>query len=174
MTKTIKLIITGLLLFSTISFAQKSNRFIIDTAKILSNQNLDGFIQSLKKDTFQISPDKNAIPKHIKKQLDKLAKGFSIGNPNQDWQCCCTSSERLPERQMNFLARSKDVLVLTYKTGGFGVSTHLLLIRFDKDKILDLWSGYCWADVSKVSDIVSYIDEARKNNQELNTNMIIL
>ena len=172
MTKTIKLII--LLLFPILSFGQKSNSFTIDTAKILTNENLDDFVQNLKTDTFQISADKKAIPKHIKKQLDKLTNGFSIGNPNQDWQCCCTSPRRLPERQLNFLAKSKDVLVMTYKTGGFGVSTHLLLVRFDNDKIIDLWTGYCWADVSKVGDILSYIEETRKNNRELNTNIVIL
>jgi hypothetical protein len=172
MTKTIKLII--LLLFPILSFGQKSTDFTIDTVKILTNENLDDFVQSLQIDTFQISTDKNAIPKHIKKQLDKLTKGFSIGNPNQDWQCCCTSPRRLPERQLNFLAKSADVLVMTYKTGGLGVSTHLLLIRFNNNKIIDLWAGYCWAEVSKVSDIVSYIDETRKHNRELNTNIVIL
>lgn len=174
MTKAIKLIIVILLLFPIISVGQKSNGFTIDTAKILSNENLDDFIQSIKTGTFQISIDKNAIPKHIKKQLDRLTKGFSIGNPNQDWQCCCTSPRRLPERQLNFLAKSKDILAMTYKTGGFGVSTHLLLIRFENNKIIDLWTGYCWADIGKVSDIVSYIDEARRNNREFNTNIIIL
>lgn len=174
MTKTIKFIILGLLLFPIISFGQTTNSFTIDTVKILTNENLDDFVQSLKTDTFQISADKSAIPKHIKKQLDKLTKGFSIGNPNQAWQCCCTSPRRLPERQLNFLAKSKNVLVMTYKTGGIGVSTHLLLIRFDNKKIIDLWTGYCWADVSQVSDIVSYIAESRKNNQELNTNIVIL
>ncbi len=172
MTKTIKLIILGLLLFPICSLGQ--NNYTIDTVRILTNENLNNFVQNLKTDTFQISSDKDAIPRHIKKQLDKLAKGFSIGNPNQDWQCCCTSPRHLPERQLNFLAKSENVLVMTYKTGGWGVSTHLLLIRFDHKNILDLWTGYCWADVSKVSDIVSYIEETRKSNRELNTNIVIL
>jgi len=174
MIKTIKLIILGLLLFPIISVGQKSYSFTIDTAKILANENLDNFVQSLTTDTFQNFVDKDAIPKHVKKQLNKLTSGFSIANPNQAWQCCCTSPRRLPERQLNFLAKSKDVLVMTYKTGGIGVSTHLLLIRFDTDKIIDLWSGYCWADVSKVGDIVSYIAETRKSNRQLNTNIVIL
>jgi hypothetical protein len=174
MTKTIKLITFGLLLFPIISIGQKSNSFAIDTAKILTNENLDNFVQCLRTDTFQIFGDKDAIPKYVKKQLDRLTKGFSIANPNQDWQCCCTSPRRLPERQLNFLAKSKDVLVLTYKTGGWGISTHLLMIRFDNDKILDLWSGYCWTDITKVDEIVSYIDETRKSNRELNTNIVIL
>ena len=174
MTKSIKLIILGLLFYPIISVGQKGNNFTIDTAKILNNENLEDFVQGLKTDTFQIFADKDAIPKHVKKQLDRLTKRFSIANPNQNWQCCCTSPRRLPERQLIFLAKSKDVLVMTYKTGGFGVSTHLLLIRFDNDKIIDLWTGYCWADVSKVDDIVSYIDETRKNNREFNTNIVIL
>lgn len=174
MTKTIKLITFGLLLFPIIAFGQKNSNFTIDTAKILANENLDNFVQSLRKDTFQNFGDKDAMPRFIKRQLSRLTNGFSIANPDKPYRCCCTSPGRLPKRQLNFLAKSKDVLVMTYKTGGIGVSTHLLLIRFDNEKIIDLWSGYCWADIKNVGDIVSYIDETRKNNRELNTNIVIL
>ncbi len=174
MTKSIKLITFSLLLFPIISFGQKSNSFIIDTAKILANENLDSFVQSLRTDTFENFENKDAIPKFIKRQLSKLTNGFSIANPDKPYRCCCTSLGRLPKRQLNFLATSKDVLVMTYKTGGIGVSTHLLLIRFDNNKIIDLWSGYCGVDIKNVSDIVSYIDETRKNNWKLNTNIVIL
>lgn len=174
MTKVIKCIILGLLIFPITSLGQKRNSFTIDTVRILTNENLDDFVRSFKADTFQISSDKSAIPRPIKKQLDRLTKGFSIGNPNQDWKCCCTSARHLPKRQLNFLAMSKDVLVMAYKTGGRGISTNLLLIRFDGNKIIDLWTGYLGEEVNNVGDIISYIDEAKKSNREFNTNMIIL
>jgi hypothetical protein len=174
MTKTIKLIASGLLIFPLITMGQKSNAFKIDTAKILANENLNGFVQSMQTDSFQIFETKDAIPRVVKKELNNLTKGFSIANPDKPYRCCCTSPGRLPKRQLNFLAKSNDILVMTYKTGGIGVSTHLLLVKFDKNKIVDLWTGYCWADIKTISDIVYYIDEMRKYNRELNTNIVIL
>jgi hypothetical protein len=174
MTKIIKHITFVFLIFPAIAVGQKSNGFTIDTAKILANKNLESFVQSLETDSFQNFGNKGAIPKPIKEQLNNLTNGFSIANPEKPWRCCCTSPRHLPKRQLSFLAKSKDVLVLTYKTGGFAVSTHLLLIRFDNDKIIDLWSGYCGTDIKNVSDIVSYIDEVRKTNHVFNTNIVRL
>lgn len=174
MIKTLKLIAVGLMLFPIIALGQKNDSYKIDTTKILANENLENFLQSLKTNIFQNFSDKDAIPRVVKKQLSRLTNGFSIANPNKPFRCCCTSPGRLPKRQLNFLAKSKDVLVLTYKTGGFAVSTHLLMIRFDNYKIIDLWSGYCWAEIKNVDDIVSYVDESRKNNRGLNANIFIL
>lgn len=173
MTKQVTLILIGFFLFPIFLLGQKTHGFKIDTAAILANENLENFVQKLRTDSFQISVDRKAIPIFIKKQLNSLVKGFSIANPNEPWQCCCTSPKRLPDRQLTFLAKSKEVLVMTYKTGGIGVSTHLLLIKFDKNKIIDLWTGYCFSEVKNVNSIVFYIDEAMKNRKELNTNIVI-
>lgn len=174
MTKKIKLIALGLLIFPLITMGQKSNPLKIDTAKILANENLNGFYQSFHTANFQIFENTDAIPGVVKKGLHKLTKGFSIANPGKPYRCCCTSPGRLPIRQLNFLAKSKDILVMTYKTGGIAVSTHLLLVKFDKNKIIDLWTDYCWADIKKVSDIIYYIDEMIKNGKKHNSNIIVL
>lgn len=162
-----------LLLFPIVSLGQKNDVFKIDTAKILANKNLDAFVETLKTDSFQSFTNKSAIPSFLQKQLNKLARGFSIANPNQPYQCCCTSPRRLPERQLIFLAKSKNVLAMTYRTGGIGVSIHLLLIKFEKNKIIDMWTGYCWENIISVGDIIRYIND-RKKEWGLNTNLMTL
>lgn len=73
-----------------------------------------------------------------------------------------------------FLAKSQNVLVMTYKTGGIGVSFHMLFIKFDKANILDLWVGHGSPSFENVKDIVEYVDYSRLNNIRLNTNIIVL
>ncbi|MBN8672975.1 MAG: hypothetical protein J0L56_02510 [Chitinophagales bacterium] len=162
MTKSMRFIGLWIFLFPLIINGQKQYEFTIDSSRILDNKNLDDFSRSLKTGNFYVYKTKDSIPAFIMTQLGKLANGFSIANPNESYQCCCSSTDSLPQRQLSFLAKSNDVLVLTYKTGGVGVSLHLLMIRFDKSGIVDLWSGYCWNDVKSIKDIVYFIEESKR------------
>ena len=110
---------------------------------------------------------------NVKETLDCLTKKFSIANPNQEYACCCTSSDKLPRRKLIFLSKSQDVLVMTYLTGGFATSTHLLFIQFHNEKIIDLWTGYCSDDLKSNKDIVKFIKQVR-NKDVLNTNLVYL
>lgn len=166
--------LVGLIFFSVIVFGQNKTTFEIDTSRILTNENLDSFLELLRSDTFDISIDTKNIPRQVKKQLNNLTKRFTIANPDKPYQCCCTSPRRLPERQLLFLAKSQNVLVMTYKTGGIGVSFHILLIKFDKTNIVDLWAGYGSPSFKNVNEIVQYIDYSRLNNIRLNTNILVL
>jgi hypothetical protein len=162
-----------LLTFSFSSSAQKCS-YTIDTAKILSNKNLDKFISDLQTQKFITINDKKGIPVFIKKQLDCLTKKFSIANPDQEYACCCTSSQKLPSRKLIYLAISGNTLVMSYLTGGFAESTHLLLIQFDNDKILDLWTGHCSENIKSNQGIAKYLTENKNKEWGLNTNLIYL
>jgi hypothetical protein len=101
-------------------FGQKSNSFKIDSARIYLDENLNGFLTDLKSSKFVESNEIGEIPVGIKRQLDSLAGGFSIANPNGDYRCCCTSSKKLPLRKLVYLSNSNHLLVMTYLTGGVG------------------------------------------------------
>jgi hypothetical protein len=169
MTKTIKFVIYFLFALPILTFGQRKSVYKIDTANILANRSLNSFAENLKKNSFSTFNDKNAIPPSIKRQLRQIAKGFSIANPGRPWQCCCTSPRRLPARQLIFLAKSQNILAISYLTGGRSVSNHLLLLRFDNGKITDLWTGYCEGNVHTVSDIIAYVEESKNKNQGFNT-----
>ena len=168
------LIMVICLLISIYSKAQKQCDYQIDTSEILNNQNLSAFILNLQTDSFKISYSKKDIPRFINKQLDCLTNGFSIANPGHKYQCCCTSSMLLPERQLIFLGISEDIFVMTYLTGGIGVSTHLLLIKFENNRIIDLWTGHCNRNSSSIKEIVNYINKNKDKEWGLNSNIIIM
>jgi|SRR5579859_3070104 len=162
-----------LVLASTLSgIGQKNCNCVVDTERILLNVDLDHFLSSLKNEAFTGSVQKNKIPKFIIDQLDCLTQGFSLANPNQDYQCCCTSPHNLPKRKLLYLAKSKNIFVMTYLTGGIGVETHLLLIEYSGEKIERLWSGFIDLDLKSPDKIASYIRGHRYKEWGLNTNIV--
>ena len=154
--------------------AQKQCNYTIDTSRVLLNQDLDEFLVKLKNDRFVIYNRKENIPEFIRYQLDCLTGDFSIANPGLDYRCCCTSSSKLPARQLLYLAQSKDVLIMTYLTGGIAVSTHLLFIKVSDNKILNLWTGVSFPALKSKKDIIDYIKKHRYDKWGLNTNIIYL
>jgi hypothetical protein len=139
--------------------------FPIDTVRILGNKNLDSFLQDLKTDSFKITNDKKDIPEFIQRQLDCYANGFSIANPDQPYQSTdVIITEGLPWRQLTFLAKSSTFLIMRYNIGGIGVSSHVVLIRFNKDKITDLWKGGWSSEIKNINDVVKYLERYRDKN----------
>lgn len=153
--------------------AQRNCNFQIDTLKIRLSENLDTFVLKLQTEKFTTYNNKDAIPKSVKETLDCLTKKFSIANPNQEYACCCTSSDRLPRRKLIFLSKSKDMLVMTYLTGGFATSTHLLFVQFDDEKIIDLWTSYCPENFKSNKDIIKFAKQIRDKGI-INTYLVYL
>ena len=152
-----------LLAATNYTFGQNSCGIQIDTVKILLDENLDSFVTSLKSEHFQTFNDKKNIPAIIKEQLDCLTKDqFSLANPKEDYRCCCTSSQKLPRRQLLFFSLSKKTLLMTYLTGGIGVSTTILLARLQDNKIIDIWTGYGFPEFKSKEEVVRHINKKRK------------
>jgi hypothetical protein len=171
--KNLKFILFTILLFSN-SFAQKNCTYKVDENIILQNKNLDAFLQKFESEKFIISNDKNSIPKHVKKQLDCIAKNFDIANPNEKYQQGCIVEENTPSRGLCFLAKSKHVLVMSYATGGIGSSTHFLFIEYNSKGIIDLWTGVGMGIIKPKSlkEISEHIKVFRNRKWGLNTNMV--
>jgi len=171
--------ILSLILFqlfcNTIS-AQKKCDYSINESQILANKNLDFFIDKMEHDKFTVCNDKNAIPKSILKQLDCITDNFSIVNPGEKFQAGCIAEKNTAKRQLIFLAKSKDIIVMSYATGGFGTSTHFLFIKFSSEKIEDLWTGVGMGIIkhTSITEIVKFIAMERKSEFGLNTNIVYL
>ncbi len=133
---------------------------------------MDGFLFELQSDSFKIQNNKKAIPHFIKKQLRCLTNGFSIANPGQPYQESDYIRWKLPTRLLVFLAKSNDLLVMTYYIGGMFRSGHMLFIKFNNKKILDLWTGYCFYGMESIQGMIDNIKQNRSKEWGLNTNMI--
>lgn len=163
------------LFFVTIrGHGQEHCNCVVDTNRILLNTDLDYFLFKLKSETFTAFKQTEYVPKFVMDQLDCVAHGFSLANPNQDYRCCCTSPKKLPKRKLLYLARSSDILVMTYLTGGIAVETHLLMIEFSGGKIEKLWTGFGAGNLKSPQGIASFIKRERNQAFGLNTNIVTL
>jgi hypothetical protein len=146
------------------SFAQNNCGITIDTMKIYLDENLDDFISGLQTQKFNTSKDKSQIPGSIRQYLNCLTSdSFSIANPKEEYRCCCTSYQQLPKRKLLFFAESKGMFLITYLVGGVGVSTKILMLKLQDDKVIDLWTGYSFSEFKSKDQVVKYIKEKRKD-----------
>ena len=160
------------LILSLNSFGQKDCDYQIDTSKILSNQNLDSFLNRIQRETFSVNCNKNGIPSFIKKQLDCWTHNFSIANCKEPYNATDVYDKKLPNRQLLFLALNNDLFIMTYLRGGIGGQTHIVFIRFHDSKIVDLWTGICLQELTTKNQVLNYIKTHRNKHLGLNTNMI--
>jgi hypothetical protein len=164
----IKNIIVLLSLFIQYSaLGQNTCGISIDTPTILSNKDLSSLINDLQIGGFRTCKDKSQIPNVIRTQLNCLTKDtFRIANPNESYRCCCTSPQELPGRKLLFFSMSKDFFLITYLTGGMGVSTTILIFKLQNDKIIDLWRGVGFAEFKSKDEVVKFMKEPRNLDLE--------
>ena len=175
MTKTNYFILFLFLTLSNNSFGQNNCGVTVDTIKILLDENLDTFLSDLQSESFQTYTDKKKLPAFIKQQLECLTKDkFSLANPNEDYRCCCTSSEKLPRRKLLFFSTSRDIFLITYLTGGVGVSTTILMLKFQGDKIIDLWAGYGFPNFKSKDEVIRHIKKNRYKELGIHGNFVSL
>jgi hypothetical protein len=54
------------------------------------------------------------------------------------------------------------MFLITYLTGGIGVSTKILMFKLQDGKVIDLWTGYSFSKFKSKDEVVKYIKENRK------------
>ena len=176
-----------------------NGKFVIDTNAILNNNNLQSLIDDLEKTDLTEKSKIAEIPSFIKSFLDSLTGNFSIANPDEDWQVGCVvmgkqiqkkiydketgdtliqvtfdNSQPLPSRQLVYFGLGKDIALMTYYTGGIGKSEHILIFKFESNKILDFWCGNILTDVANKTEILKYLKANKDKEWGLNTNIIYL
>ncbi len=146
----------------------------IDTNNILTNKNLESLIRIIKKSELKEIKTVNEIPFFIKNFLNSITSDFSIANPEEDWNISCDEDEQLPSRQLVYFGIGSNIVLMTYFTGGFGKSEHILIIKFNKTKIVDFWCGSSLKDLYNKNEILNYIKINKYKKMGLNSNIINL
>ncbi len=170
-------IILILLIVSINSFGQNCG-FEIDKQKILENKDLDYFLEKFEKEKFEITNLKESIPRHINKQLKCLADGFTVANPNEEYQSSdvVDESKKLADRGLIFLAKSKNTLILYYGiSSGPGISSRYLFIEYDSKGIKKLWCGNAigiYTNMKTLEDITRQIKLYRDKFLGLQTGIV--
>ena len=96
---------------------------------ILSNKNLEPFVNDLRESSIVLSYKTDSIPRFIKSFLEQLSGDhFTIANPGKNWNCCDGSwDESLPNRSLICVGKDKSLFLISYKTGGVGEEGHIVL-----------------------------------------------
>ncbi len=156
---------------SSITFID--GHYQIDTAFILSNKNLKKLIKSLENTDLAEKKSVSEIPIFIKTFLDEFTDSFSIANPVEEWQDgCIIENPPLPARQLIYLGLGSDIALMTFYSGGWGITEHILILTYKDNKILDFWCGNGMSDHSNKLEILNYLKESMEKNRGLNTNSI--
>jgi len=135
----------------------------VDTAAIVSGKNLDEFVTLLQAGPFQTFRNKNQIPRSVSEQLKCLTTdNFSLANPGEAYDCCCTTSGELPRRQLMFLARNQNAVVLVYHIGqGRVAPTYVTIFRLKMGSVVDVWTGYGDWKATSIPDVIAHIQNQR-------------
>jgi len=157
---------------SSITFVD--GHYQIDTATILTNNNLQSLIDNLEKSDITEKKTVSEIPLFIKSFLDNLTDTFSIVNLGENWQAGCVIDETLPSRQLIYFGLGSNMALMTYYTGGIGTSEHILIFKFNDNKIIDFWCGNILQDITDKTEIIHYLKTNKNKDWGLNTNIINL
>jgi hypothetical protein len=184
---------------SSISF--DNGKILIDTSRILNNQNLQFFIDELSKQELYQKKTFQEIPSFIRTFLDSLTGNFSIANPGEIWRVGCTGPfevdsasttkkidkktgdtiyqvcfKEFPARQLNYFGLGNDVALMKYYSGGIAKIEHILIFKFNKETLVDFWSGTgnIFKDNDTKSEILKCLQDNKNKDWGLNTNIMYL
>lgn len=146
------------------------------------SEQLQTMITELETSSLSQKKTVNEIPTFIRTFLDSLTDGFSMANPGEEWQEGCIidhvwitrkeydpktgdstlvstqdMSQPLPSRQMIFFGLGENIALMTYYTGGWGKSAHIMIVRFERYQVADFWHGYGEGELTNKQEIVSYL-----------------
>jgi hypothetical protein len=159
----------------TSSIKKSGTRIMVDTNIILSNRNLKTLLANL--DTAKLIEHKkaNEIPSFIKTFLRKHSDDkFLIANSDETFAAGCSRFENEPFRQVQYLGFNDNYLLLTYKIGGWALFGHTIIIKFDKEEIIDFWTGGGNLNLTTKEKILEFLKTNMGKEWGLNTNIIYI
>ncbi len=156
------------------AYSQKQKVFNVDEDKILFNKNLEFYISRLNSAKFTILKSNKDIPRFIKDQLP-FFNDRSIADTGGKYRLTdATIDSMLPDRKLVFLAKSKDVFIITYLKGGGEITNHIAFVRTKENLVTDIWSGNGCINCKSVKNILTYIQENKNRVWGLNNSTVDL
>ncbi len=129
------------------------------------------------------------IPAFIKTFLAGFSstQTFDVADPGKEWQedgwvngfddqkkgivnATASIAKPFPTKQLVYCGIGKNKVLLSYYTGGIRMTQHMFIIKFEGEKIIDLWFDHHWYDyqsdfvISKKDNIIQYIKKKRNDN----------
>ena len=161
----------------------------IDTNMAVSNGMKEKLMAKLETENLIDKKTVAEIPDFIKAFLDGISSNqtFDIANPDEEWQeggwvngfdkekqaiVHATSSvaKPFPNKQLIYCGIGKNMALISYYMGGIKKTQNNIIIKFDGEKIVDLWFDYYNSQfgyslggntnyVTTKADIIKYIKD---------------
>jgi len=150
-------------LFVLVLHAQKTCDYSIDTLKANYTSNLYSILSKIDTTGFAISHNKKDIPALIKKELKCLGNGFTLANPGKKYDATDVyTGPNVPSRQLIFMATGKNFFMMTYNHGGIGWHQHIVLVQFENNRIIHLWTSQAIGDLNSATEVLYYIKQVKQ------------
>ncbi|AYL97513.1 hypothetical protein [Mucilaginibacter celer] len=148
----------------------------VNQSLILQDKNLDAFIADLKKSSMSLHTSIKGIPAVVKDFLASFAAdGFSIADPGKEWNCCDGGwDDNLPNRELINVGSDGHLFMITYLTGGIGVGEHIILITYNKKRVLDFWTGDISERLERKNEIIGYLIETKDKHWHVNKYKLLI
>ncbi|AEW01387.1 hypothetical protein Niako_5148 [Niastella koreensis GR20-10] len=157
-------LILSLIFISSWSYSQRTRctfpyTSIIIPDSIYSCQLLD----TMRSIPFKDYNRRGKIPRFIKRALNCWTDcRFSIANRGRPANIGCSVSLfsfLIPDRELLYLGLSKNYLLLSYERGNYAVNSPVVLIRFEKRKIISVWFWQWFAtNIKTREDLFQYLE----------------
>jgi len=178
--RSITIVSIFLLCFFSCKKAEKLNskdkdeyQFVINSKRILNNENLLKLISKLESTELQTENETKKIDGVIFDFLQAYDPSFSIANPNEKWNATDVIADKtLPRRKLLYFGNGKNIAILNYNLGGTGMSTKILIFEFDSEKVTDFWCGSVLVDLKTKEQTIEYLKENIDRKWGLNTNIL--
>jgi hypothetical protein len=69
-----------------------------------------------------------------------------------------TKPVNLPRRSLQHLSISDDLVLMTYLSGGIGVSDHLIIIEYNDSLVTDFWHCNTLSSLKTEEDIIRFLE----------------
>ncbi|MES2763051.1 MAG: hypothetical protein V4677_12635 [Bacteroidota bacterium] len=159
----------------------------IDTNMAVANWYKEKLFKTLETENLVDKKTVSEIPGFIKAFLDGTTYNneFDITDPGKEWQeggwvigfdkekkniahAISSVAKPFPTRQLIYCGIGKNIALISYYIGGIETKQHNIIIKFENEKIVDLWFDYYYSQfgyslggttnfVTSKTDIMKYI-----------------
>ncbi|MES2516196.1 MAG: hypothetical protein V4580_18720 [Bacteroidota bacterium] len=171
------------------SISMIGSNYKIDSSIAMANGTKQKMLLSLNKENLIEKKTVEEIPDFIKTFLDGISENnnFDIADLGEEWQDGSwthsfeknTSTEKatayiakpFPTRQLIYCGVGKNVALISYYTGGIRMAQHVMILKFEGQKMMDLWfdnnSYGCDSGANpgtKKDGLIKYVKSMTNNN----------
>jgi hypothetical protein len=131
--------------------------FAEDTTFIIDPE-LDSLTARLQTSTLAETKNQLNIPVFIRNFLDTLWNGFSLANYGEPWQEGCTVMPDEPTRELVYFAHNAELALMSYNSGGWGKTNHILIMELENSAVTSYWHGYGNDSLHTEAAIISFLN----------------